>query len=114
MSSEQTVKEWELPEVGDRTRRRADLSLDLRAPGARSFVGARQPRLLRELEKLALECGPGARLDADAVLERVARSAERRAWVLADALLAGDGARPRASTYRCARRGSDWSRSLTG
>jgi DNA polymerase-3 subunit delta len=93
VSTEQTVKEWELPKWAIARAAELDLSLDL--AGARALVhsvGARQPRLLRELEKLALECGPGARLDADAVLERVARSAERRAWVLADALLAGDGA----------------------
>ena len=63
--------------------------------GARTLVaivGSRQARLAREIEKLALECGPGAHLDADGVAERVGRSAERKAWTLADAVVARDSA----------------------
>src|SRR5207245_451381 len=43
-----------------------------------------------DLEPLAHELGAGARLDAEAVEELTARSAERRAWTLADALVARD------------------------
>ena len=53
-------------------------------------VGERQQRLLRELEKLALEYGPGAEIGVDEVHDCCATSAERRAWELADALVAGD------------------------
>jgi DNA polymerase III subunit delta len=50
-------------------------------------VGDRQQRLRRELEKLALEHGAGARISEDEV-EAAAASAERQIWVLADALVA--------------------------
>ena len=53
-------------------------------------VGERQQRLLRELEKLALEHGPGANIGAEEVEESCATSAERKVWTLADALVAGD------------------------
>ena len=79
--------------MGDRAGRRA--RADARQHGARTLVaivGTRQARLAREIEKLALECGPGARLDADGVAERVGRSAERKAWTLADAVVARDTA----------------------
>ncbi|MGH2843880.1 MAG: DNA polymerase III subunit delta, partial [Solirubrobacteraceae bacterium] len=66
-------------------------------------VGERQQRLLRELEKLALELndhppaastGPATstRIDAEMVLELTAASAEHKAWALADALLSGNAA----------------------
>lgn len=93
VSAELAVKEWDLPRWV--VARAAELELTLDAGAARALVGAvgaRQARLARELEKLALECEPGARLDAEAVLERVARSAERKAWTLADALVARDRA----------------------
>ncbi|HEX2703206.1 MAG TPA: hypothetical protein VHM72_07220 [Solirubrobacteraceae bacterium] len=91
ISAELAVKEWELPRwvLG----RAAELELKLDAAAAKALVaavGTRQARLSRELEKLSIECGPGATLDADGVLDRVARGAERKAWTLADALLAGD------------------------
>ena len=53
-------------------------------------VGDRRLRLERELEKLALEYGDGARIGVEEVQESCASSAERRAWTLADALVAGD------------------------
>jgi DNA polymerase III subunit delta len=56
-------------------------------------VGDRQQRLVRELEKLALglEADASAEpLDADAVERLTASSAERRAWTVADAIVAGD------------------------
>jgi DNA polymerase-3 subunit delta len=53
-------------------------------------VGERQQRLLRELEKLALEYGSGATIGVDEVHECCASSAERKSWELADALVAGN------------------------
>ncbi len=93
VSAELAVKEWDLPKWV--SARAAELELTLDHAAARTLVmivGVRQARLSRELEKLALECGPGARLDADGVAERVGRSAEHRAWTLADAVVAHDGA----------------------
>jgi DNA polymerase III subunit delta len=88
---EASVKPWELPKwVIARAR---ELSLTLDTDAARTLighVGDRQQRILRELEKLALECGSGATLDAAEVTERCAASAVRRAWSLADAIVAGD------------------------
>src|SRR2546423_926840 len=52
--------------------------------------GDRQQRLLRELEKLALEHGAGTAIGVEEVAESCAGSAERKLWTLADALVAGD------------------------
>jgi DNA polymerase-3 subunit delta len=93
VSAETAIKDWDLPKWASAHARELDLTLD--AAAARTLVaivGARRARLARELEKLALECGPGARLDADGVAERVGRSAEHRAWSLADAVVARDSA----------------------
>jgi DNA polymerase-3 subunit delta len=71
----------------------AELGVELDDQGARALVaqvGERRQRLMRELEKLALEHGPGAQLGVEEVQESCASSAERRAWTLADALVAGD------------------------
>jgi DNA polymerase III subunit delta len=93
VSAEIAVKEWDLPQWAIARARELDLSLDSSAARALvALVGTRQARLSRELEKLALECGPGARLDADAIAERAGRSAEHRAWTLADAIVARDSA----------------------
>jgi DNA polymerase III subunit delta len=96
VSAENTVKPWELPRWA--VARAAELGLELTPDGARALVahvGERQQRLLRELEKLALGGGDGdptpRRLDAAAVTAATASSAERRAWTVADALVAGDG-----------------------
>jgi DNA polymerase-3 subunit delta len=73
--------------------RAAELDLNLDTQAARALiahVGDRQQRLQRELEKLALEHGPGARLGVEEVEESAAGSAERKVWTLADALVAGD------------------------
>lgn len=92
VSTENGVKPWELP--GWVVARAAELGLTLDAEAARALVahvGERQQRLLRELEKLALGAEePMAALDVEAVLELTAASAERRAWTVADALVAGD------------------------
>ena len=93
VSAEIAVKEWDLPKWAIARARELELILDTAAARALvALVGTRQARLSRELEKLALECGPGARLDADAIAERAGRSAEQRAWTLADAIVARDGA----------------------
>jgi DNA polymerase-3 subunit delta len=93
VAAEATVKPWELPKwVAARAR---ELGLELEGGAARALVahvGERQQRLLRELEKLALELGPGGRIGLSEVEERAARSAELRAWTLADALVAGEQA----------------------
>ena len=73
--------------------------MELEPDGARALVrhvGDRQQRLLRELEKLALgaedpdPAHPAEPLDADAVERLTASSAERRAWTVADAVVAGE------------------------
>jgi DNA polymerase-3 subunit delta len=93
ISAEESVKPWELPKwVIARAR---ELGVNLEADAARALighVGERQQRLVRELEKLALELGPGAQVSADEIEELTAASAERKAWTLADALVAGEGA----------------------
>ena len=91
ISAEDSVKPWELPKwVIARAR---ELSLQLEPDSARALiaqVGDRQQRLLRELEKLALYAGPGARVDAALLDDLAAPSAEHRAWSLADTIVSGD------------------------
>ena len=85
------MKSWDLPKWLIEQAKHNDLVLD--KDGAKALVaqvGERQQRLLRELEKLALEHGPGAHIGADEVHEACATSAERKVWTLADALVAGD------------------------
>jgi DNA polymerase III subunit delta len=93
ISAEATVRAWELPRwVAARAR---ELGLELEPGAAKALVahaGERQQRLLRELEKLRLALGPGGRVGLDEVAELSAGSAERRAYSLADALVAGDRA----------------------
>ena len=93
-----TVKPWELARWARGQAARLGLFLDGAAAQALvAQVGGRQQRLLRELEKLALEADasgdgrrPPAALDADEVQRRAAHSAQWRAYALADAVLAGD------------------------
>jgi DNA polymerase-3 subunit delta len=92
-STETAVKSWELPKWV--IVRASEHGIELDADAARALirhVGGRQQRLLRELEKLTLGADPDARLalDADQVQELTASSAERKAWAVADALVAGD------------------------
>ncbi|MFL5820104.1 MAG: DNA polymerase III subunit delta [Solirubrobacteraceae bacterium] len=93
VSVEATVRAWELPRwVAARAR---DMGLELGPGAAKALVaqvGERQQRLLRELEKLVLALGPGGRIGADEVGALAASSAERRAYSLADALVARDAA----------------------
>jgi DNA polymerase III subunit delta len=96
-----TVKPWELPKWTRAQAARLGLELDPAAAKALiASVGERQQRLLRELEKLALErdAGADARVSEADIEQSAARSSERRAYSLADALLAGD-AREATSVY---------------
>jgi len=110
------LKPWELPGWVREQAAGLGLSLDRAASHALiAQVGERPQRLLRELEKLALEADlpggqgagadapqaageRGASSDADAAVSaehierRAARPAEWRAYALADALVAGDAA----------------------
>lgn len=97
VSPEVSVKPWELPKWV--TTHARDMGVELEPDGARALVthvGDRQQRLLRELEKLALGAEepdadhPAQPLDAEAVERLTASSAERRAWAVADAVVAGD------------------------
>ena len=91
IAEEGAVKAKELPRwVQDRA---AELRLRLDGAAARALVdrvGERQQRLLRELEKFALELGDGAEVTVATVEELSASSAERKAWAIGDALVAGD------------------------
>ncbi len=91
VSAEQSVKPWELPKWVSAQGRGLGLELDPDAARALiQHVGDRQQRLLRELEKLALAAAVPRKVGLDEVEALSARSAERRAWSLADALLSGD------------------------
>jgi DNA polymerase-3 subunit delta len=86
-----TVKQRELPKWALAEAKR--LGIDLEPAAAQVLVaqvGERQQRLLRELEKLALEHGPGARLGVEDVTDGAADSAELQVWGLVDALVARD------------------------
>jgi DNA polymerase-3 subunit delta len=101
-----TVKPWELAKWAREQATRMGLELDAAAAKALvGQVGERQQRLLRELEKLALEGDSGEtdaseggasraarrRVGVKDIERRAAHSAEWRAYALADALLGGDG-----------------------
>ena len=91
VAEEATVKPWELPKWV--VKQAAQLEIALEPDAAKALVaqvGERQQRLLRELEKLALEHGAGAQLTVEDVQEACASSAERKVWTLTDALVAGD------------------------
>jgi len=94
ISVQENMKPWELPKWVTQQARACGLGLTPEAARALvNQVGERQERLLRELEKLVLEFGPGTDLDAEQIQELTASSAEHKAWTLADALLSGDPAR---------------------
>lgn len=85
-----TVKRRELP--GWVARQARELGLELDAAAARALVaqvGERQQRLVRELEKIAIHSGGGS-VSAEQVATLAAQSAERPAYELGDALVAGD------------------------
>jgi DNA polymerase-3 subunit delta len=86
-----TVKGRELPKWAMGEAKRLGIELEPAAAHALvAQVGERQQRLLRELEKLALEHGAGARLGVDDVQDAAADSAEIQVWGLVDALVARD------------------------
>ena len=69
------------------------LSITLDGAGAQALiaqVGERQQRILRELEKLALEYGSGAKIGVEEVSESAANSSELLVWGLVDAIVARD------------------------
>jgi DNA polymerase-3 subunit delta len=91
VSAEESVKPWELPKWVVGQAKAVGLELDLEAARALvQHVGDRQQRLLRELEKLALWKSPERTVTSADIDELGARSSERRAWSLADALLGAD------------------------
>jgi DNA polymerase-3 subunit delta len=89
---EATLKARALPRwaVGEARRLGVELEADA-AQALVTLVGERQQRLLRELEKLAIEHGAGARIGLEEVEGAAAHSAERQVWALVDALVARDG-----------------------
>ena len=94
IAAEMALRAWDLPKW--LVAQAAELGLELDRQGARALVsqvGERRQRLARELEKLAIEHGPGAAIGVDEVQASCATSAERKAWTLADALVAGDAKR---------------------
>jgi DNA polymerase-3 subunit delta len=89
---ESSVKPWDLPKWAVQEAGAMQLLLDGQAAKALvAQVGDRQQRLLRELEKLALEYGPGASIGLEEIEASTAASSERKVWNLADAIVAGDG-----------------------
>jgi len=93
--AQMTVKPWELAKWAREQAARLGLSLDTAAAKALvGQVGERQQRLLRELEKLALEGDSEQErrlVGAEDIEARTAHSAEWRAFGLADALVGADG-----------------------
>lgn len=86
-----TVKGRELPKWVVAEAGRLGIDLDVAAAQALvAQVGDRQQRLLRELEKLRLELGTGARVSIDEIENAAADSAEVQVWGLVDALVARD------------------------
>jgi DNA polymerase-3 subunit delta len=109
-----TVKPWELPKWVREQATRLGLALDQAAARALvAQVGERQQRLLRELEKLALELLPATpdasagplRVDVEQIELRAAHSGERRAFALADALVGADGSEASLTYIRLRRQG---------
>jgi len=98
--AQMTVKPWELPRWAREQATRLGLSLDAAAAKALvAQVGERQQRLLRELEKLALESAAApTRIGVEDIERRAAHSNEWRAYALADALV-GQDARAATRSY---------------
>jgi DNA polymerase III subunit delta len=94
--AQMTVKPWELAGWVREQASRMGVSLDAAAAKALvAQVGERQQRLLRELEKLALEAdepqqgAPARAIGVEDIDGRAAHSAQWQAFSLADALVAG-------------------------
>jgi DNA polymerase-3 subunit delta len=111
VAAERTLKAKELPAWLRAEAQRLGVTLDRDAAQALvAHVGERQQRLLRELEKLALELGPGARIGAEEVDLVAAHSAEHQVWGLVDTLVAGDGAATIAAYLELAAQGESLAR----
>jgi DNA polymerase III subunit delta len=94
VSAESVKRAKELPKWVQQQAQKLGIELDHTAAQALvAQVGERQQRLLRELEKLAIEHGEGAKLGLDEVEEEAAHSAERQVWGLVDAPVACDRAK---------------------
>jgi DNA polymerase-3 subunit delta len=101
VARENTLRPAQLPKWVREQGERLGLALDEEAATALvAHVGERRQRLLRELEKLALDLGPGGgesaggrgsgrRLGAEEVELRAARSAQLQVYALADSLVEG-------------------------
>jgi DNA polymerase III subunit delta len=115
-----TVKPWELAKWAREQAARLGVSLDSAAAKALvAQVGERQQRLLRELEKLALEgdtadddspdagSTPAAprQVSVQDIERRAAHSTEWRAYALADALVGQDGREATLSYLRLRQQG---------
>ncbi len=93
--AQMTAKPWEL--AGWVRAQAARMNITLEGVAAKALVdqvGQRQQRLLRELEKLAMESEDvegATAVGVEDIEARAAHSAERKAFALADALVAGDG-----------------------
>jgi DNA polymerase-3 subunit delta len=93
VAAEQTVRAWELPKWVAAQGRELGLDFDRGAASALvRHVGDRQQRLVRELEKMELELGRGARVTERTIEDLAATSAERKVWTLGDAVVGGDDA----------------------
>ena len=91
---EATMKARELPKWLQGEATRLGVTLDREAAQALvGQVGDRQQRLLREVEKLAIEHGADAHISLEDVEDAAAHSSERQVWSLVDALVGGDGRR---------------------
>jgi DNA polymerase-3 subunit delta len=100
-----TVKPWELAKWTREQAARMGIALDSAAAKALvAQVGERQQRLLRELEKLALEgdssAGETRQVSVEDIDSRAAHSAEWRAYALADALVGGNASEATRSYLR--------------
>ena len=93
VAAERTMKARELPRWLQAEAAKLGVTLERDAAQALvAHVGERQQRLLRELEKLALELGEGTRIGAEEVEQAASHSAEHQVWGLVDTLVAGDAA----------------------
>jgi DNA polymerase-3 subunit delta len=91
VATEDTLKLKDLPAWAVKEAQRLGFELDGNAARALvESVGERRPRLQRELEKLAVEHGPGARIETEEIEGAVAHSAEHQVWGLLDAVMAHD------------------------
>ena len=104
-----TVKPWELGKWARAQAERLGITIDTAAANALvAQVGGRQQRLLRELEKLALEVeieGETQKVGVEDIERRAAHSAEWRSFALADALVGGDTAQATLTYLRVRRQG---------